>query len=233
MNRPHTKVGKTPMNATTQVAPNLPNIPLGRFEPLSVSASVVAEALQPLHDRNAKESFAQISTIQQRLQAERLGAERAIAALAAARLEQKRLEDLSDSLIEVSIGLGRMFGFEDIADFANQDDAWLLTVEGLVSAFNARGDFGRHYAERLNEIVVQSRAATVELVRATEAHANAIIAFSNSYRALSAAIAFGRAVLANLGVEVRRVAPAPKKKPTKDPVGSEESVPPPPAVPHS
>lgn len=219
------------MNAIAQFAANLPNIPLGRFEALSVSASVVAEALLPLQDRNARETFAQISMTQQRLQAERLGAERAIAALAAARLEQKRFEGLADTLIETSIGVGRIFGFEDIADYANQDDAWLLTIEGLVNSFNSRGDFGRQYAERLNEVVTQSRAATLELARATEAHANTMVAYSNSYRALATAIAFGRAVLANLGVEVERITPAPKKKTVKEPVVSEDAAPSP--VPHT
>ena len=205
------------MNAVTHPVARLPNVPLGRFEPLSVSASVVAEALQPLDDRNAKDTFIQLSTIQQRLQSERFAAERAIAALAAAKAEAKRIEPLADSLIETSIGVGRIFGFEDIADFANQDDAWLLTIEGLVTAFNARGDFGRQFAERLTDVITQSRASTAELARATDAHAEIMLAYSNSYRALSQAIAFGRAVLVNLGVEVQRIAPTPKRKSSKEP----------------
>lgn len=210
------------MNAPVQTTTKLPNVPLGRFEPLSVSASVIAEALMPLQDRNAKETFAQISTTQQRLQSERLAAERAIVALAEAKAEQKRVEGLANILISTSIGLGRICGFDDVADFANQDDAWLLTVEGLVAAFNTHDDFGRQFAERLTVVMNQTRSATAELERAMEAHANIMSAYSNSYRALASAISFGRAVLANLGVEIPRVAPVSRKKATKDPVDTNE-----------
>lgn len=208
------------MNAITQNAANLPNVPLGRFEPLTVSASTLAEVLQPLDDRNAKETFAQITLIQAKLQADRIAAERTLTALNEAKAAMKRINSVSSILIDTAVNVGRIFGFDDIADFANQDDAWLLTIDGLVAAFNARGDFGRQFAEKLTDVIAQARAATIELSRATDAHAAANFAYSNSYRALASAIAFGRAVLANLGVTMPRVAPAPKKKVTKAPTPS-------------
>lgn len=221
------------MNAITQNAAKLPNVPLGRFEPLTVSASTLAEVLQPLDDRNAKESFAQITLIQSKLHADRIAAERTLTALNQAKAVMKEMNSVSSLLIDTSVNVGRIFGFDEIADYASQDDAWLLTMDGLVAAFAQRGDFGRQFASKLTELVAQSRAATSELARATDAHAAANFAYSNSYRALASAIAFGRAVAANLGVEMPRVAPAPKKKVTKTPSSPNAStdITPPPVTP--
>lgn len=225
----HTK-GRPVMNAVNSlpsvINTNIPNVPIGRFEPLSVAGSSVAELLQPLDDTNARTCFAKLTTIQPRLQAERLAAERAMEALTAAKAEMRRINALSDSLIDTAVRLGDLFGYEEISDFANQDDAWLFTIEGLVTAFRARGELGKQVADRFTEVLAESRAVTTELNRATAEYARATAAFSAEYRALSAAIAFGRAVLADLGVSVPRVTPKKKaKSPSPSPANTTDVVP--------
>lgn len=216
------------MNAITALpsftTQNLPVIPVGRFEPLSISASSVAELLQPIDDRNARECYARLLTIQPRLQAERLAAERGLLALTAAKAEMRRIDDISSTIIDTAVRVGRLFNFDEIADFENQDDAWLLTIEGLVSAFRQRGPLGTQFADRFTEVLVESRAAASELNRARAEYARATAAFSTEYRALSAAVAFGRAVLAELGVEMPRVTP--KKKAKAEPVQASAPTPP-------
>lgn len=206
------------MNAVTVipsvVESKLPNITVGRFEALSISASTVAQTLAPLEDAYARECHSQLTKIQPRLQAERFAVDRAQKALAAAKAEMKRVDEISDTIIHASITVGRILQFEDIADFEHQDDAWYLSVEGLITAFNARGEVGRAFAERFTQIVKESHAATAELDRATVDYARATAAFSDAYRQLSASIAFGRAVLANLRIEVPRVTPKKKAKPS-------------------
>lgn len=206
------------MNAVSAVpaviTPTLPNISISRFEPLSISGSAVAELLQPIDDRNARECYVRLITIQPRLQAERFAAERAMTALTAAKAEMRRIDSISGSLIDTAVRVGRLFNFDEIVDFENQDDAWLFTIEGLVTAFRARGELGLQFANRFSEVLVEARAAATELNRAKTEYARATSAFSAEYRALSAAIAFGRAVLAELGIEVPRVAPKKKAKTT-------------------
>lgn len=204
---------------------NLPNVSTSRFEPLSVAGSMVAELLQPLDDANARACFVKLTTIQPRLQAERFAAERAMEALTLAKAEVRRINAISGSLIDTAVRIGDLFGFEDISDFANQDDAWLFTIEGLVTAFRARGELGKQVADRFSEVIAESRAVSAELSRATAEYARATAAFSAEYRALSAAIAFGRAVLTDLGVSIPRVAPKKKAKPSPTPAVVADTVP--------
>ncbi|MGV3625142.1 MAG: hypothetical protein ACO1OB_30260 [Archangium sp.] len=217
------------MNAVTSLpALNTSNITLvstSRFEPLSVSGSIVAELLQPLDNAHARTCFVNLTTIQPRLQAERFAAERAMEALTAAKAEMRRINALSDSLIDTAVRIGDLFGYAEISDFANQDEAWLFTIEGLVNAFRARGELGRQLADRFTEVIAESRAITAELNRATAEYARATTAFSIEYRELSSAIAFGRAVLANLRIEVPRVAPKKKAKPSPTPAVVAQPVP--------
>ena len=88
--------------------------------------------------------------------------------MAEARAEFKRLTSVGDILISTAINVGRIFDFPEIADYANQNNAWLLTVEGLVSRFAKRGEFGKKFAERFTEVGLASRAANNQLVRATD-----------------------------------------------------------------
>lgn len=218
------------MNAVTvipSVTPsNLPNITVGRFEALTVSASTVAETLAPLDDAYARECHSQLTKIQPRLRAEHQAVDRAQKALAAAKAEMKRVDEISETIIDTSITVGRMLQFDDIAYFEHQDDAWYLSVEDLIAAFNARGEVGRAFAERFTQIVKESKAATAELNRATAEYTRATAAFSDAYRQLSASIAFGRAVLANLRIEVPRVTPKKKaKSPSPSPAAVNPSVP--------
>ena len=214
------------VNSPAFINPNLPLVSTSRFEALSVSASTVAELLLPLDNRTARECYTKLSTYQPRLQADRLAAERALIALTSAKAEVRRINALSGTLIDTAVRVGRLFEFEEIADFANQDDAWLLSVEGLVSAFQARGDLGRHFAERFTQVLGEARVADTALALATAEYARATAAFSIEYRLLSAAIAVGRAVLAELGIEVPRLKAKKKVKaidsdPSSAPVAAE------------
>ena len=136
-------------------------------------------------------------------------AEAATAAVAEARAEFKRVTSVGDILISTAVNVGRIFDFSAIADYANQNDAWRLTIKGLVSCFAKRGEFGKKFAERFTELGAESRAANTQHRHRPRANQ----AYSASYRELSSAVAFGRAVLARAGVEVAPVArPAKKKK---------------------
>ena len=209
------------MNAISSLSSlNISNVAIvstSRFEPLSVSGSTIAELLQPLDDENARKCFVKLTTIQPRLQAERFAAERAMEALTAAKAEMRRINAISGSLIDTAVRIGDLFGFEDISDFANQDEAWLFTIEGLVTAFRARGELGKQVADRFTEVLAESRAIAAELNRSQAEYTRATTAFSLEYRALSNAIAFGRAVLTDLGVSIPRVAPKKKAKSSPTP----------------
>ncbi len=192
--------------------PNSPNVPTSRFEPLSISASAMAELLLPLEDVNAKKYYAKITTIQPRLHAERLAAERATVALAEAKAEVRRINGISDTLISTAINVGRLFEFEDIVAFELQDEAWRLTVDGLVIAFRAHGELWEQFSDRFTRVLEDSRRADADLARATTEYARAQAAYSAEYRALAGAIAFSRALLTELGVEIPRVTPKKKAK---------------------
>ncbi len=204
------------MNAVTSLpslfTSNMSNIPVGRFESLCVSGATVAELLKRIDNRDARECFASLITIQPRLRAERLASERALTALTEAKAQVRQANAIADTLIGTAVRVGRLLKFDEITDFENQDDAWLFTVEGLVTALRARGDLGRALADRFAEVLHELDTANAELTRATADHARATAAFSIEYREFAAAVAFGRAIVTRLGIEVPRAAPKKKAK---------------------
>ncbi|PZR04358.1 MAG: hypothetical protein DI536_34415 [Archangium gephyra] len=215
------------MNAVTslssQINANVQLIPTGRFEPLSVAGATVAELLQPLTDEQARKCFLKLTTVQPRLKAERLAAELAMEALTTAKAELRRVKTIAETKVDLAMRIGDFFEYTEISDFENQDDAWIFTVEGLVTAFRARGE--QRVADRLAEILAELQVVTDEFNRATAEYARATTAFSIEYRTLSSAINFGRAVLAELGVPMPRAAPKKKAKPSPTPAVVAETVP--------
>ncbi|PZR04359.1 MAG: hypothetical protein DI536_34420 [Archangium gephyra] len=200
-------------------------ISTSRFENLSVTSSAIAELLQPLTDRNARECFERLSTLAPRMRAEHLAVERAREAMTAAKAETRRINTRCQSLIVSAVRIGNFLGYAEMSDVANNGDEWPDTIEALITAFRARGEDGKPFADRFSEIISESRAVAAELNRATAEYARATTAFSVECRALSKAIAFARAVLTNLGVSMPRVAPKKAKSPSPSPAVVPENVP--------
>lgn len=187
-------------------------ISTSRFERLSGTSSAIAELLQPLTDRNARECFVRLSTLESRTRAEHLAVERAWEAMTAAKAETRRINTRCKSLIVSAVRIGDFLGYAKMSDVANNGDEWPDTIEALITAFRARGEDGKPFADRLSEIISESRAIATELNRAAAEYARANTAFSVECRVLAKAIAFARAVLIDLGVSMPRVAPKEKAK---------------------
>lgn len=183
-------------------------ISTSRFAALSASASVVASRLSGINEPLARECHTRIMTIYPRLRAERFAAARAMELLTAAKAAARRDKAAVKSHIDAALHVGEFFDWADICDFVHQRKAISLTMDGLEKAFRARGADGEKFASRFTQAIERSVAVAAELTRATAEYARATAAFTAEYRALAAAIAFGRAVLADLGVEVPRIADA-------------------------
>ncbi len=204
------------MNAVTSI-PTLinssaPNIPLSRFEALSVTASTLGQLLHPLDHRHGRDCLQALVSIQSRLQHEHLAAERALLAVADAKAEVRRVDEMGSMLIDGAVTVGRILKFEDIIAFEKQDEAWFFSVEGLITAFRGHGELGRQFADRYAEVLQEGRTANAELQRAMAEHARATAAFSVEYRDLASTITVARAILGQLGVEVPRLGPKKKAK---------------------
>lgn len=206
---------KTPRSQRTSLARALlehlhmaATVSTSRFAALSASASVVAEQLGALDDRYARDCHTRIMSIQPRLRAERFASARAMEMLTAAKAAARRDKATVKLLIDGAVRVGKIFDWADISAFAHQREATFFTMDGLAEALRARGAPGQALSARFTQAVVQSDAVKAELKRATAEYARATTAFTTEYRALAAAIAFGRAVLADLGVKVPRIADA-------------------------
>ncbi|MGV3623240.1 MAG: hypothetical protein ACO1OB_20640 [Archangium sp.] len=202
-------VGASTAHALFMVA----NVSTSRFAALSASASVVAERLDGLDDANARNCHARIMTIHPRLRAERLASADAMELLTAAKAAVRRDKAAVKSCIDAAIRVGELFNWRDISDFIHQEKATMLTMDGLAEALRSRGPVGQALSARFTRAWEESRAVAAELERATAEYARATSAFTAEYRALSAAIAFGRAVLADLSVDVPRIADAKRVSP--------------------
>lgn len=184
------------------------NVSTSRFAALSASASVVAERLAALDDSCARDCHTRIMTIHPRLRAERLASARAMEMLTAAKAAARRDKAAVRLHIDAALRVGALFNWPDICGFVHQREVTFFTMDGLEKALSARGAVGQTMSARFTQAIERSNAVAAELKRATAEYARATAAFTAEYRALAAAIAFGRAVLADLGVEVPRIADA-------------------------
>lgn len=189
----------------------IPTVSLSRFEKISVLASDSVEMLKQLNSKDSKELVAELITQQARLKDARVAVENADTTYEEARIAFKESSALADLLIRGGVTLGKIFKYPEIVDFANQDEAVLLTVEGMINAFNARGEFGKSVATRMAEVLKEFESSSTAFTRATEEYDRLNQAFSSAYRELNASIAVARAVCLKFGIEPPRVT-APKKK---------------------
>lgn len=205
------------MNVLNNTNAVIPNVPRGRFEQISVLASNVVEMLKPLHTKDAKELVAEIIKQQTTLKEARLAIENADTSYEEARIAFKESSALADLLIRGGVTLGKIFKYPEIVDFANQDEAVLLTVEGMINTFNNRGEFGKSVATRMAEVLKEFEQSSSAFTRATEEYDRLNQSFSSAYRELSASIGVARAICVKFGIEPPRVTP-PSKKKAKDAV---------------
>lgn len=210
------------MAAQVSVNSTHPTVPLARFEPLDASVSLVAEFLRSEKHRNATQSHEQLVKLRSKLHADKTALDEARVRLVAARAALKHERSLATLVVPTALNLGKLLDVASIINFAPQDTSWLESVEVLAARLAAHSETGAGVAAVLLARVASLEAAEKAVAAAVEDAAQASAAFSATYRHLSNALAFGRAVLTMLGVtvpQVSKVAPRKRKSaPAEKPV---------------
>lgn len=200
------------MSSTITLSSTHTAVPVARFEPLSESATAVSKLLKPECHQHAKEGYTALVALHEQLRGEKLVLEDAQKGLTASKEALKTARSLAKLAVPTAINLGKMMDIGAIANFVAQDDSWLESVEGLAARFESHGDGGKDIARTLRGQAGALHAAERAVEDAAEHFDRASQVFSATYRHLSNAIAFGRAVLLNLGVAVPAVSKTAGKK---------------------
>jgi hypothetical protein len=205
-----------PLKEAVMATPNQSspsNIPINRFETLSVSASSLLDAAGNAPDARAREALGRVVRLHAQLKEDRRALENATDALTRCKDERKAATVEFKLVVPTAINVGRLMKLDDIADFANQDGATRLTVDGLLTAFKAHPEL-HALAGAMETVVTRSERAQSELERVQSEYERAQVTFSTSYRSVSQELLVARAVLGALGVEL----PAPPRHvPAKKP----------------
>ena len=192
---------------TTHVA-----VPIARYAPISESAEAVGKLLKPECHEHAVQGYATLIANHDRLRGEKLALENAQTALNTAKATLKNTQTTAKLVVPTAINLGKLMNISSVANFEPKDESWLESVEELAARFDAHGDLGRGIASTLRKPALGLRQAEAAVEHAAEQADRASQAFSATYRHLSNAITFGRAVLTNLGVTVPTVSKTAGKK---------------------
>ncbi len=211
------------------------NVLNAKYAAVSTSASTLSSLLEPLPSQPAKDSYAQLVSLQSRLQEDRRLAELAVELAASARATHKALTRSLDRAIDSAIAAGELFGWPDIADFKHQEQAVHLTLEGLEKRFALRGDLGLAFTRRLDELGDVFRRATADLAQAEQDAQRTSREYASTFYRLSSAINLARSVLQLEAVPLPAPTPRPKKKVKKPaaaaPVATLVPAPTPPVLP--
>lgn len=183
-----------------------------KFTTLTESASRLGALLEKQTPARARETYAQLVTLQSRLRQQRRLSEQAAVTAAQARVTRRDLEKRVQAGITSSITLGQAFGIEELVDFRHQARAWHLTLEELERVFAREGDFGREFARRLNELGDAYRRAVEGEAQSTAAHAQAVREFTATFFELQGLVNLARSVLQLAGVALP---PGPSRKKRK------------------
>jgi hypothetical protein len=184
-------------------------VPISRYAPISESAEAVGK---PECHEHAVEGYAKLIANHDKLRGEKIALENAQTALAAAKVALKSAQTMAKLVVPTAINMGKMLNINSIANFEPEDESWIESVEGLAARFDAHGEFGKGVAQMLRGPATQLRLAESTVERETDVLDRASQAFSATYRHLSNAVNFGRAVLKNLGVAVPTVSKTAGKK---------------------
>lgn len=212
---------------TTHIA-----IPIARYAPISESAEAVSKLLKPEAHEHAVYGFATLIANHDKLRGEKIALENAQAALNEAKATLKSAQAMAKLVVPTAINLGKLMNISSIANFEPKDESWLESVEELATRFDSHGHLGKGVAGTLRKPALELRQAESAVEQAAEQVDRASQSFSATYRHLSNAIAFGRAVLLNLGVAVPAVSKTAgkKRKVTEVPAASPTVPAPAPAV---
>ena len=198
-------------------------VPINRFDAISESATMLAELIKPEGHEHAKAGYTTLVTQHEQLRGERAVLENAQKELVAAKDALKRARALAALVVPTAINLGKLMHIAAISNFVAADESWLESVEAIAARFQAHGDGGKAIAAALLEQTAELRQAEAHVTRATEQVERASQAFSATYRHLSNAVTFARAVLNNLGVAMPTVSKtAGKKRKTTEPAPKQQ-----------
>ena len=200
------------MSTTITVSNTHTAVPINRFDAISESATMLAELLKPECHEHAQAGYTTLVAQHEQLRGERAMLESAQKELVDAKAALKRARSLAALVVPTAINLGKLMHIAAIANFIAADESWLESVEALAARFQVHGDGGKAIAAALMEQTSELRQAEAHVTRATEQADRASQAFSATYRHLSNAITFARAVLNNLGVAMPTVSKSAGKK---------------------